>query len=104
MRISDWSSDVCSSVLQQYDRADPAHEQELAAFECALAGSGGGGDRAVLGGGIADAHAGGVACVVPAVLQSRMRANPERLPRPGFPHARREIGIASGRERVCQYG
>src|SRR3546814_17723576 len=88
MRISDWSSDVCSSDL---GRTRPA----------AVRGWAG----AVAGAAVRDAvvpHAGGIR----AALRHRARTRPRSRARGrrGLPRrGRREIGRASGRERVCQY-
>src|SRR3546814_9162227 len=87
MRISDWSSDVCSS-----DLVDPV-AQELVTAEPEVARVGD--DR----------------------VEDSLRRATDRVPRRGHAHDRvhgggalvgreaalHEIGRASGRERVCQY-
>src|SRR3546814_9247961 len=79
MRISDWSSDVCSSDLcaQGEGRALPGAERQLRGQGQRREG------RVALRG-------------RPAFVPGRLG---QRFPAP----ARREIGRASCRERVCQY-
>src|SRR3546814_1514854 len=94
MRISDWSSDVCSSDLGGRDWFQPVFKAGVAGVRrAALVGAGRAhqeGLRALAdrGGRPAPAHAAGVA-VVAAVAPPL--------------HLVVEIGRASCRERVCQY-
>src|SRR3546814_2284138 len=80
MRISDWSSDVCSSDLSYARGLDPA---ERAGLEAAAVGR----LRAVLG---------------PGVWASYLAMESEISPARVADNA--QIGRASCRERVCQYG
>src|SRR3546814_16145352 len=79
MRISDWSSDVCSSDL------------------VAIIGVGA---VAIVVGGVRDA--GGAAAVVIAVAAVALLRGAIAIE--GILAARQQIGRASCRERVCQYG
>src|SRR3546814_20481809 len=100
MRISDWSSDVCSSDLGPVDDT-----QAMAANVAALWRSG----RAAAIGAAARSHVVAryswtrtferlLGEIYPAALRhAAMRAPDPRL------EVRREIGRASCRERVCQY-
>src|SRR3546814_19386488 len=109
MRISDWSSDVCSSDLRAQIRRVPVLHRDLAAGEVHVLRC------------TTERIARGVAFVavtqtlhqvgttVPLRRLGRIRlelAFPE-LPRApclqAVAHAVREIGSASCRERVCQY-
>src|SRR3546814_10073089 len=79
VRISDWSSDVCSSDLTDDPRPDGGpHVNAIAPVDAATC---------------AETHSGTLADVI--VLND-------------FAHVQgggpKEIGRASGRERVCQYG
>src|SRR3546814_6078627 len=82
MRISDWSSDVCSSDLAFVFEADPRFGQLGIACDLRI-GKGG-------------KQAGGVGFAICAPLRG-LRLECDEL-RPW-----REIGRASCRERVCQY-
>src|SRR3546814_4846161 len=105
MRISDWSSDVCSSDLQQREHADrmlelerpadllarrPEREQRAAEQQRGDDGAGG------IGEGF-DLRAARVAAR-PRETE-RLEAEDREDARPQV-----EIGRASCRERVCQYG
>src|SRR3546814_19635896 len=98
MRISDWSSDVCSSDLQWADarielmnllKAEPANAGALTLMARIQIASGGGVGAAAtlarLGDGAASAEL------------TDMRAEADML------RGQCEIGRASCRERVCQY-
>src|SRR3546814_6480300 len=80
MRISDWSSDVCSSDLHSEDQPVPAAGE---------------GQRIVVGDHGEDDRQGEIVVVQRALLGLRAQLR-VRLP-PG------QIGRASCRERVCQY-
>src|SRR3546814_7288034 len=86
MRISDWSSDVCSSDLERDD--------------------GVGEERAVVA--VPDEEADAGAALDHFGRDNRQPAHADTDPEPGeyIGHRRRqhEIGRASCRERVCQYG
>src|SRR3546814_4157889 len=76
MRISDWSSDVCSSDL--LEKADIASEIHIPAGTTASIST-------------------GLTIAVPAGLEAQARASSS------LPDGLLEIGRASCRERVCQY-
>src|SRR3546814_8121253 len=82
MRISDWSSDVCSSDLQQL----PAHRHRGEELR-RLKGPSHAEPGAVVGGQGIEA----------------LRTEVDRALRRPYEAADREIGRASCRERVCQY-
>src|SRR3546814_8352019 len=89
LRISDWSSDVCSSDLRQEGRRSIA-DVELAIIESTSAACG------------REPHRPGEqAGRAAARTQPPCRGDDQRL-RGGFGGGR-EIGRASCRERVCQY-
>src|SRR3546814_15127388 len=109
MRISDWSSDVCSSDLHlARGPADTRQNARLRAgtadFELALDRSAAAEDPLL--------RIQGTGIRTPITISyGRSALAPEALP-PGFSHLRtlprsagpfREIGRASCRERVCQY-
>src|SRR3546814_8181770 len=79
MRISDWSSDVCSSDLSQPIRKTSSHEKKC-------------------GSGLSDPHC--LRLVKP--LNPPIRRNPPRKT-DRVPKEQGQIGRASCRERVCQY-
>src|SRR3546814_1046934 len=81
MRISDWSSDVCSSDLARREE----HDWTLRAGGAGAVRTLRGGDRRLADRGLSRRAAGGA----------------QR--RGGGPDAGAEIGRASCRERVCQY-
>src|SRR3546814_8062886 len=84
MRISDWSSDVCSSDLARIDAG--MDEQQFAAFR--IGGPAEAGEQFVMAGMSAD---GGAQRVGPAADAG------------GAVAQHRQIGRASCRERVCPY-
>src|SRR3546814_12592109 len=99
MRISDWSSDVCSSDLLDHRRVPaPGLVQRLRPFRP---------ERALQPGGrLAGLALRSLAAVaVPLSLSVRMRLQPaaghDAAEEPV--HGERETGRASGRARVCQY-
>src|SRR3546814_1919203 len=81
MRISDWSSDVCSSDLEIYEM------QARAVFEAA-----------------SDVAAETGEPVVPEIMVPLVATARELEIIKGVIDAAAEIGRASCRERVCQYG
>src|SRR3546814_20820448 len=104
MRISDWSSDVCSSDLQAVARGDRPHHPGRATGRLPVR------DRAERGGERTDALDGGLAGRrrqlvavgvgrVAAHVELAGRAEPERIFRADID----KIGRASWRERGCQY-
>src|SRR3546814_9695293 len=95
MRISDWSSDVCSSDLEQVedrfyrtdDRISRQGAMTAASMQMAMAGAGAGSNgRLAAGVGSQDGRA--------ALSVGYAKALNDRV---------RKIGRASCRERVCQY-
>src|SRR3546814_13879428 len=114
MRMSDWSSDVCSSDLGTglRDRKPAAGEKRLQLL--AIAAIGLAMDRGDGGPGLHEAPEGQPGGEQRRVRYRRAEARryeggeagagpwPGRLPR--LPPPRGEIGSASGRGRVCQYG
>src|SRR3546814_15674610 len=110
MRISDWSSDVCSSDLQAVARGDRPHHPGRATGRLPVR------DRAERGGERTDALDGGLAGRrrqlvavgvgrVAAHVELAGRAEPERIFRADIDALDLlfEIGRASCRERVCTY-
>src|SRR3546814_10969963 len=106
MRISDWSSDVCSSDLGPQSRSRPRERTPMQSQSKILE------DMAKVA-----SSALGVAAGMRSEVEARFREQLERLltqmdlvPREEFDAmqavavaAREEIGRASCRERVCQY-
>src|SRR3546814_13237644 len=108
MRISDWSSDVCSSDLKAGDRVGFAAKGVAAAVpvnladEIAAAKIGVGQRQRDAFGAIGGGHAGGCA----ALRACRQTCRPVARDRGVVAVAlefEAEIGRASCRERVCQY-
>src|SRR3546814_18813241 len=105
MRISDWSSDVCSSDLR-----DHAVEQLLAAFfqaaRVALAADSGVVDENVEIGGAAEGRVAGIQHRPDTVERTDVGLHGESLAarRRDLRHQRLEIGRASCRESVWTYG
>src|SRR3546814_18385118 len=94
LRISDWSSDVCPSDLSQ-------HRWSLRGRSARIC------DRPARRWQAADLRAVGRKTGEKNLTQRRKGAKRKRQPRSGIPMyaaARRQIGRASCRERVCQYG
>src|SRR3546814_5476745 len=92
MRISDWSSDVCSSDLQACGRIGEAQQ----GVDARLSGRSEAGNAAEMGGVAGNRQQEIMRKALVGALQQEMRvAQPVRQP---------EIGRASCRERVCQYG
>src|SRR3546814_13145295 len=104
MRISDWSSDVCSSDLADAGRrADGGLPRD--ATLVADRGAGGGGDGARFACGRSRETARRAAA--PAGYRPSRRGVVDELPERAFGEQRdrlSQIGRASCRERVCQYG
>src|SRR3546814_17486591 len=94
MRISDWSSDVCSSDLQIQLCESPDGQYD-AAHEAAGPARG----RRTSMNRILPALAVAVLLAAPAALAAETAAPADRAPPPKAP----SIGRASCRERVCQY-
>src|SRR3546814_15081557 len=91
MRISDWSSDVCSSDLQAKGGGEDGAEHDGGhLYSNEPWGSSGPGFFAAAGFGLSGAPAG---CPAPPVAVALPPAN----------SSSREIGRASCRERVCKY-
>src|SRR3546814_6384306 len=87
MRISDWSSDVCSSDLLFQDSAGCLPGAEELAAEAALT------------------EFGYLAARIPGAARDRGQSTVGGSPPTMTTSAgRREIGRASGRESACQYG
>src|SRR3546814_7080346 len=110
MRISDWSSDVCSSDLDGFDRGWLAKSAELGWFSMLVPEADGGGS--VSDNPLADA------ALVAEELGRQVQPGPfvpmnvalAALARHGEPSRKAEllpaaveIGTASCRDRVCQY-
>src|SRR3546814_14558626 len=99
MRISDWSSDVCSSDLER------AGSSEAGGGEVAVGGGDGGDEAMGLGQDLLAVEAGGH----DLVLEQRLVGVAHILQRGGGGerlaghHPTAQSGRASCRERVCQY-
>src|SRR3546814_20861118 len=98
MRISDWSSDVCSSDLLSGRADQHEHDPVLCRRACA-------GDAAELLRTAATGRKAIVRLVKKAGprIKSGVTKNEGRLVRPNHAVMKEEIGGASCRERVCQY-
>src|SRR3546814_11509870 len=97
MRISDWSSDVCSSDLQQRARRVAIAEGGDAGD--VRRGGAKGGD----GGGNVGAARLETAVATVAVADTAAVETKDGMACRGDPLAEHQIGRASCRERVCQY-
>src|SRR3546814_4729959 len=95
MRISDWSSDVCSSDLVPCDAADHRRAAALGRFR---EGTGGTGDEVGEAGAVRERRGEGARKGGHAVRAKRAAGIHAHLRLP-----QRQIGRASWRERVCQY-
>src|SRR3546814_1143939 len=93
MRISDWSSDVCSSDLQRLGTR-PRGDGIGKHGETVRRAVGEAAQHAVAVMHLVTQHDGGIELPGHGFLRGRLCARPCRQP---------EIGRASGRERVCQY-
>src|SRR3546814_18109715 len=106
MRISDWSSDVCSSDLPRHGGDDITGALGIAAGHI-LHESANAHDmrvRLASGEGLHRAHDSSRAAHVPLhVLHARGRLDGNTASVEGHALADEEIGRASGRERGCQY-
>src|SRR3546814_16213871 len=110
MRINDWSSDVCSSDLgkNKFDRTScDVAKSHLAKAGVPYASQDAGADWATVTIGqkaitIANPQGGLGAGMNAAGIPAKLAEMDAALAAAGYPA--KEIGRASGRERVCQYG
>src|SRR3546814_14039689 len=101
MRISDWSSDVCSSDLKSQITKPEALAARVPTLNIAVGGSGSGGQLSLRGIGSSNVSAAfdsAVALDFDGIVVSSMR-----LVQSGFFDVAQKIGRASCRERVWQY-
>src|SRR3546814_16570840 len=88
MRISDWSSDVCSSDLRHIGRDDPVGVQQMPIKRIAF----------LVGAQRKAAHA-----AAPTAMGDQHDRRSAAIGLPDGIVGRQEIGMAAGRESVCQY-
>src|SRR3546814_10005324 len=98
MRISDWSSDVCSSDLHINTNSDSEVLLNVFANELQLAANGGSLDEDAIFAAVSSVHrrAKGAYAVIAQIASYGLVAFRD-------PYGIRQIGRASCRERVCQY-